>query len=225
MTRQFVYSALAGIAVNLLFATVAAGKRWLEAQKKIKQINEERFRDALASESLAKLGSYLDTAVGNFSVAEYTENPAARERVNAFFAKLQDFVGLPEAIKEKREAPAPTEPLITPIPDVDLQKVEARIEQGALWDALAALRRTIEIRLIDLARQRGMSIPTHPGAGRLVRLLKEREVLSDDVAKSLQYAIEVANRGVHGLEVNTDEATMALRQAQTALRRLELLRH
>jgi hypothetical protein len=225
MSSQLLYGVLAGIAVNVLFVTAASLKRRIEARKKIKEVNEERFRDALASESLATLGSYLDTAVGDFSVAEYAENTAARTRVNAFLVKLQDFVGLSEEAAEQREPLVPPEPLQVPAPDFDLQKVESRIEQGALWDALAALRRTIEIRLIDLARRRGLSIPPQPGAGRLLRLLRERQVLSEDAAKSLQYAIEIANRGVHGVDVTTDEAIAALRQAQTTLGKLELLRH
>jgi hypothetical protein len=57
---------MAGIAVNVLFLSATAMKRWIEAKRKIKEINEVRFRNALASESLSTLGSYLDTAVGNF---------------------------------------------------------------------------------------------------------------------------------------------------------------
>ena len=108
MSSQLLYGVLAGIAVNVLFVTAASLRRRIEARKKIKEVNEEQFRDALASESLATLGSYLDTAVGDFSVAEYAENTAARTRVNAFLAKLQDFVGLSEGAAEKREAPVPS---------------------------------------------------------------------------------------------------------------------
>jgi hypothetical protein len=157
-------------------------------------------------------------------VAEYAENRAARTRVNTFLTKLQEFVGLSEATEEKSEATVPSETLQMPVGDLDLQKVESRIQEGALWDALAALRRTIEVRLIDLARQHGLTIPLQPGAGRLLRLLRDRQVLSDDAAKSLQYAIEIANRGVHGANVTMDETIAALRQAQAGLRKSQLLR-
>jgi hypothetical protein len=224
MNSPLIYGVLGGVAINLLFWAAASLKRFIDARKKIEEINQERFRQALASESLATLGSYLDTALGNFSVAEYAENTEARTRVNVFLSKLQDFVGLSEGLAEKRELGVPPEPLHAPVPDLDLQKVESRIEQGALWDALAALRRTIEVRLIDLARERGLTIPSQPGAGRVLRLLREREVLPEEAAKNLQYAIEIANRGVHGVEVTTDEAIAALRQAQAGLLKSELLR-
>jgi len=223
MISPWIFGILSGAAVNLLALGL---RKLLELKKRRKQLeaaDEKRFQAVLESDSLKELGGYLDSAVGQFGVRDFAENEKVRERVTTFLGRLEDFVGLPEAVSAKPEKPVQEEPIQLPLADSELEKVEMRIEQGELWDALATLRRAIEIRLTNFARDRGVRIPSQPGAGRLVRLLIEREVLPPDVGKSLEYAIQVANRGVHGAEVGSDEAIFALRQTLRGLNRLELL--
>src|SRR5206468_7283942 len=153
MISPWIFGILSGAAVNLLALGL---RKLLELKKRRKQLeaaDEKRFQAVLESDSLKELGGYLDSAVGQFGVRDYAENAKVRERVTTFLGRLEDFVGLPEAIAEKREEPSESEPLQTAVPDSDLQKIESRIERGAVWDALAALRRTIESRLMDLAIQ------------------------------------------------------------------------
>src|SRR5205823_154483 len=121
-------------------------------------------------------------------------------RVNSFVARLEDFVGKPEDIPREPATPPPVE-AVREI-DPTLQDVQRRIERGAIWDGLALLRRTIEANLRLLAHRGDVEVPERIGAGRMLSLLRQRQVIPEDVERNLRYAIDVANRGVHGLEVS-----------------------
>ena len=103
-----------------------------------------------------------------------------------------------------------------------MASVESRIKQGAVWDGLAALRRGIEQQLVNLARERGLAIPQKYGAGALLQLLRQNDVLPQGVADELRDAVMIANRGVHGMDVGVEEALEASRNTKSAFAKLHL---
>jgi hypothetical protein len=220
MTFEFLGSILAGIAANLIATAVKAAREWRHAKRKLKEAEEVRFQAVLAADSLLELGGYLDGPIGSFLVTEYADNAKVKDRVNTFLARLEQYVGTTREIPKSVEAPAALEPG-PEVADFELVGVETRLQEGRPWDALAALRRIIERRLMSFARQRDVRLPEHPGAGRLLQVLRQRELLPESAAASLRYAIEIANRGVHGLEVAADEVFEALRHAKRALAAIE----
>lgn len=223
MTSELL-SIFLGIAANLVAWAIEALRRHLAARRKLAAAQEKEFYKVLASDSLPQLGMYLDNAVGQFSVAEYASNAEVRRRVNTFLARLEEFVGKSEDVIRREPARPSREPEFSADVDQEIRAVEERILAGGVWDGLAHLRRTIELRLIDLARRHELEIPSRPGARRLIELLRRNGIGNEDVWETLRYAIDLCNRGVHGLDVSTEEALNAVRYARASLQRLGLVR-
>ena len=221
MIPELLLSIVAAVIGNAGTTLLRAVKSYLEARRKLAEVKEAQFSAALNSDSLNALGAYLDGPIASFAVKEYAYNRDVRERVNTFLARLEDFLGSRDETREAPVAPG-SAPLPSQITDNDIQRVEVQIEEGHLWDALAALRRTIELRLGALARQHGVATGSGHGAGRLLTLLAQREVVPREAADGLRYAINVANRGVHGLDVTTEQTINALSLASRAFEQLGL---
>jgi hypothetical protein len=213
---------LSGLGSSAAAVVLKALANWYEARQKLQSTDEQSFRNALASDSLSELGGYLDNAIGKFSIGEYSQNRKVRSRVNDFFSRLEDYVGKRAEVTSPQVAPPKVERVIGAI-DSELDAVESRIQQGAVWDGLAALRRIIERRLTTLASQNGITLPERLGAGKMLRLLHQKELLPNEVFEELKFAIDVANRGVHGLDVESDEALEASQNARAAFSTLPLV--
>jgi hypothetical protein len=221
MIPDLVLSVAAAIFGNIAASVVRAIKSFVEARRKLAEVKETQFASALNSDSLKVLGAYLDGPIASFAVKEYAHNRDVRERVNTFLARLEDFVGARDEPRESLATPE-ARPLPPELADPELARIETQIEEGHLWDALAALRRTIELRLAGLASEHGVAKGPGQGAGRLLSVLSQRGIIAPDLAEGLRYAVNVANRGVHGLDVTTDETVSALAVASRALEQLGL---
>ena len=221
MIWELGFSVVAALLGNAAATLLRAIRASLEARRKLEDVKEVQFAAAINSGSLKVLGSYLEGPIASFKVKEYADNPDVRERVNAFFARLEDFVGARGEARDYIAAPQLAS-LPPKLNDPELARVESQIEEGHLWDALAGLRRTIEIRLAALAVRYGISVGPGHGAGRLATILHQRGIIPTAVAEDLRYAIHVANRGVHGIEVNAEETVSALAAAARALEQLEI---
>lgn len=217
---------LSGVAASLLGTAARELFNWYRARRKLQAAVEAQFQEALASDSLKALGDYLDNAVGQFSVAEYGNSEAVRRRVNMFLARVEEFVGKTEDVREVATSHTTSPRAVSreAAPDQEFQAIEERVLSGAVWDGLAQLRRVIEQRLRELAMQRGVAQPERPGASRLVELLRRNEIGSDDSWMPLQQAIAVCNRAVHGLDVSTSEAMEVVQMSRHALESLGLTR-
>ncbi len=211
-------SVAAALAANAIYEIVRRLSNWYSTRTKLNAAREDEFHRALTSESLSTLGGYLDRAVGPFLLEEYAEKQDVRMRVDTFVSRLMDYIGTKEEMPSQPE-PKPIESVQAESESVDpeIALVEQKLLSGPPWDALASLRRLIEIRLRDLAKQSQIDIPLRTSAGRILESLQRAELISPETAKYLQYAIQVANRGIHGIEVGADEANQALKLAKLAL--------
>jgi hypothetical protein len=224
MLDRLLLPLLTGVLTGTAGILLEGARQWYVARQKLRAADEKHFRTALTSDSQAELGGYLDENIGEFSVREYAENAKVRERVNAFLARLEEFVGKSAEIPPEPPTPEPHTSGVE-FADPALQNVGVRINQGAIWDALSALRRVIEVRLRTLSGRTDIEIAPRAGAGRVLRLLEQRQIVPSDAARNLKYAIDVANRGVHGLDVSPDEALEALQEAINGLLKLDLVEH
>jgi hypothetical protein len=216
-----IIAALAGAATSLVSVAIKKITDWYRERQKLREAEDIRFEAALASDSLEVLGGYLDTTIGQFLVVEYAENREVRERVNKFLARLEDYVGKTSEVPTKHEYPKPDVLRTSRAIDPELHVVEIRLQEGLAWDALATLRRIIETRLVEFAKRRQIKLPDRTGAGRMLQLLHSRGDMPDETVQSLRYAIEIANRGVHGLDVSMEEALQAFQYAQRGLAMLQ----
>lgn len=216
---------LTGALASFVGAGIREAVNWLNARKKLEQAAEAEFHSALASDSLHILGDYLDKAVGQFSVAEYSHNPQVRQRVNMFLARVEDFVGKTEDVRQSEaQLTVPVYSSVLAVAtDEELESIEERVLGGAVWDGLAHLRRVIEQRLRELAKERELRVPERHGAARLVDLLRRNGVGDSAAWEGLPYVLNVCNRAVHGLEVSTTEALEAVRIARETLSALGLM--
>ncbi len=209
-----VVTGLASIAV-VARATVGA---WLAERRKLKDATVTRFQRVLSSDNLSEIGSYLDDVIGQFEIREYVYSPKVSGRVDAYIEKLSEFLQTDaevDAESKVAELPPPGE---TQVPAGDeLKRIEQELREGEVWNALARLRRHIEIRLREVASRLEVRADQRTSAGRLVESLARAKVIDDVTRQRLRYAIDVCNTAVHGREVPLDAAETAVRQAATAL--------
>jgi hypothetical protein len=171
----------------------------------LRAAEREHFEEILASTDIDKVGHYIDDVIGDFNVLEYVANKDVARRVNSCIAKLTAYVGTEEdVLKEQLRAPSPPERARAEVGayDVDLHVQVAE----NVWNALAALRRTLEIELRGLGERHGIRPHRAMGAGGWVKILRDRELLPPRVAEDLTYSIPVLNQAVHGFDVPLDQA-------------------
>lgn len=220
------YTGLATLAAS--GAAVGVAKQlfqdWVGTRKALAATIEEARNRAIASDDLKTLGAYLYDDVGRVTVASYLRNETLRQRVDAALDRVSDYVGREADIEPILEAPS------NPRVDTDsfdgvgaqsareLREVQREIRNGQVWNALARLRRHIEITLRTLTGDEPTARPS--SAGSLVRNLAKRGAISADAAGSLQYAIQVANRGIHGEDIDPGQAEEALLSAWIGLAEL-----
>jgi hypothetical protein len=209
--------------LSILITFVSALRYRSETRRKLAAAKEAEFKAVMASNSLEQLGQYMDEVIGQFLIIEYASDPTVQKRVDSFVKRIQGFVGTVDEIP-----PAPSEPKhpggVDTIHDEylpqDLVPVLQAIRVGQVWNGLALMRRILEEHLRQFARRREVELPSRAGAGRMVQVLASREALDPDTAASLRFAIDIANRAVHGEEVSMEAAETAVRQAVFALERL-----
>jgi len=103
----------------------------------------------------------------------------------------------------------------------ELQKALETLRSGEAWNALARVRRYIEVVLRQRVQQSSISSERPLSAGQLLNLLARKERLPAHVAEGLRYALAVCNRAIHGLDVTLEEAEEALFHAAAALDALQ----
>ena len=191
-------------------------------RKKLRAAKETRFQVVLESNSISELGSYLDEVIGKFQIREYGENETIRNKVNAYLEKIQDFVGTREEIQLEptiKQPPPLAAPFMEELPS-QFQSVYTELQTGEPWNALAKLRRIVEGRLFDLASTYDIKIMKRYGAGNILKILAERNLVDPKTVERLRFAIGLSNKAIHGENVSFEDAEMAIRQAGLALREL-----
>jgi hypothetical protein len=226
------FTAVIGGAVSLGFAVqlLRARKRGQQARDAVRH---DRADEALRAVELKRLGDYLFEDVGKVKVRTYVDDADIRGALRAVLEEVSDFVASdpetadtttaqesePDSVKAPRDIIEQGSSKFSDDEKHDLEKVRASIDSGEFWDALARLRRLIERRLARLSDL--PSGQTARGAGRLLRNLVRNGTVPQSVEHQLGYAISVANRGVHGEEVERGEVEEALHGAIYALSLLE----
>jgi hypothetical protein len=215
------------------------------AKKKLRAAEEKDFQEALESDELLVLGNYLSSSLGRFTIHEYSTDENVRNRVNAMLSRLVEFIGsedvtpikrateqpgfssviedMPDLFPADSESPGKATPKARTFSDAhdsEMARVAKSLEEGEIWDALARLRRVIEVRLRGVALRNGIPLKNLRSAGQVLRVLRDRGLLSNETFESLNRAIGVCNQGIHGIEVPHNEANMAFLTAEEELAKL-----
>lgn len=213
----------ASIIAALISVLLTAITYWRNIKnQKIKLVNAEetKFEAVLNSNDINVLGKYLDETLGLFNVHEYTASEKVAEKVNKYLEKIQSFVGTTVTVSEE-EKPKGLESFEAPVEGIsaELQTIIDELRTGETWNALARLRRHIEIRLRNLAQQQGFKERHLKSAGQILRLLYDRKYVDPDSYELLKYSISVCNRAIHGIDITEYEAEQAVYLGAKVLQR------
>lgn len=215
-TISLVSAASAVIALGQAIYTQLASKRAEERQ--LKAMEERIFDNVLMSDDVAELGRYLDETLGTLTISEYCGNREMARRADSYISRIGDFVGTAtEIAQEKQETEQPEPRASSEEMSVEFAKVVDDLRGGEVWNALARVRRHVELRLKERAGAVGITVEGHSSAGRLLTYLERNEAIQHAAAKRLRYAIAICNRAIHGEEVTLDEAESAVYNAASGL--------
>lgn len=191
-----------------------------ESRKKLKGIKDTDFDAVIDSSDIATLGKYLDETLGNFNIYEYSSNPVVTSQVDKYLDRIKGFVGTVDEIKIEPEEPIPERDFYgineKALPD-DFQPIIEELKTGEPWNALARLRRLIEINLRQLATESDFPEKKLKSAGYLLRFMERKYDLNKNVTGLLSYSINVCNKAIHGKDVSVGEAEEAIYSAAKTL--------
>ena len=216
-----VIATLASIAAGVISALAmrsSAARSKRKREKEARELDVGRVEEALSSDDLGTLGKYVYEGFGDVSVEGFAQDLDTRKSVDQVFSMLKQYLGA---------TPSPQPPIAEPDwrgdPNAEVLDVEPEfrvafdeINRGDVWNGLARLRRALEIRLRGFAEQSGLATKW-TGAGQIVNALGHKNIIDYETKTALRYAIEIANRGVHGVDVAQDQAIEALFSAAHAL--------
>lgn len=215
--------------VSVVSALLEVSYSISERKRKVREAIAANFEAILKSDNLKELGKYLDETLGQFDVAEYVAKDDVSSRIDRYIAKLKDYIGTSEEISEEERVPVPPreERPESPAGVFDLfeppyNEILAEFETGERWNALARLRRHIEIELRELGIEMGFSEDQLRSAGQILHLLSTSGRVNQGPADQLRYAVSVCNRAIHGRDVSEGEAQEALWVAQRAMQHLRI---
>lgn len=210
--------------ISVVFTFVVIYQSDIARKNKLEDARELKFQNAMESDDLKKVGSFLYNTIGNFNVYEYISNTDVENTVDKYIDKLTSFVKTDTYITKEIEEVAwetngvkyTTELEILHLYSEEISKVIDELDYGEVWNALARLRRHIEITLNEIAKENDIIIE-RPTAGHLLDILIRKEIISIDAKSQLKYAISVCNQAIHGIEVSTIQAQEAVFHANNGL--------
>lgn len=217
----------AGVISLLGMATVTWG--YYAQKRKLKKAKAETIDSVLAKDDITILGAYVDNVIGAFNMREYATNSEVERKVDAYIERVREYIGNPEDIEREREEASrqtesrQTDPPLTPDSQLphEFRPILHELRVGESWNALARLRRYIEVTLKKRAEQADLPIEKVLSVGRLLTLLEKRQVVPHHIARKLRYPISVSNRAIHGQDVSQAEAEEAIFHAAEILQSLE----
>lgn len=190
-----------------------------KATKTIEITEEEKLNKILATDDIKELGNYFDNSLSNISIYQYSTNEKVFNKVNRYLESVQEYVGITENIKKEIE---PKIKKLEPISKSldEFAPIKKELETGEPWNALARLRRHIEITLRNILESKDITLKRARSAGQLLELLESTSNINKSDAHNLRYAITISNKAIHGYDIQKNQAEEAIKHAEYALSRL-----
>lgn len=211
-------------AISILLTLTSLWFNIRNIRTKLKGADEVHFQKVLDSDDINTLGKYLDGTLGNFNIYEYTSNFLISERVDKYIERIKQFVGTVDDMKAQE---AKLEPEVEAssvsdreLPD-DFKPILNELRTGEAWNALARLRRLIEIKFRQFAEEIDLPQKRLRSAGYILRIFEKELELNKNLVSMLSYAISVCNKAIHGTDVLSEEAEEAIFVAAKALPEIE----
>ncbi len=228
-----IFNIVAALIASLSIATTlySSISERINQIRKLRKLKEDVFEIVLESSNIKTLGKYLDHEIGQLTISDYVENKDINKRIDILLNRLTQFIGTDDEInKESKEQETFTEkreskeqfkdfPYLGKLgPEFD--KIISELYTGEPWNALARLRRHIEITLKEIAQKHNIPVEKMHSMTYMIDFLKHNKIIPIDVARNLKYPIHVSNRAVHGEDLKQGEAEEAIYHAAIALDRI-----
>lgn len=199
--------------VTVAFGTaIRAAKRQRED---LLRLNDEAQAKAIDSSDIETLGKYLFEDIGGVRVSDVVSDDRVRGRTLRAFSQVTLFIG-GEPTTDSGEPTATATSPQTLAAD-ELNTAREQILAGDVWNGLALMRRHLEIAI----RQSDPQLEAaRMGAGQLITAAVRIGALPQEVVPQLRYAVNVANKAIHGEPVELDIALEAVDSADFGLRRI-----
>lgn len=212
------FASLAGAIGSIVSANVLSRRKLREAQI-------SSFIDALQSDDLITLGRYLDENIGAFDISEYVADDVVADRINKYLSRIQVFLGTDTEVDEEEKVESPLDsgepsetlaPVALGFPEPFPELFE-ELTTGVTWNALAKLRRHLEIKLREIAESRGFKEKHLRSVGQIILNLARSKSINRVALERLRYSASVCNRAIHGRDVSDSEAMEAMWNAAIGL--------
>jgi hypothetical protein len=206
-----------------------------QQNKNLKSLKKVELKEVLATSNINELGNFLENKIGTFSVFDYISNNEINENVNSYILELTDFVGTESEI-EKENIPENKEIIeesmeeekdyfFDKLPNLyktnkEFTKIRSDLLLNETWNALARLRRYIEIKLSNIAKKNGID-PRGFGLRKLLSILEYENLIPKGISKELYYSINISNIAIHGKDVSIAQAEEAIYHAVIALNKID----
>jgi hypothetical protein len=202
-----VSAALALFAGAVVTWSTAVAQRRTKAA--VERVDATSPAAVLSSLDLDALGKYVYETLGVIPISEYARDGTARHNIANALQAIERFVNEDEVAGAPADAEEGT--------DTSIVRARQALAEGDTWQALARLRRAIETDLRSRAERHHVDVPPRAGAGRLLQALQRAHVVTEENAGPLRYAIDVANKAIHGEPVSVEQADDAVYAASRAL--------
>ncbi|KQO33214.1 hypothetical protein ASF10_19260 [Flavobacterium sp. Leaf82] len=186
---------------------------YIKQQKTLEEIDNKLFKQALESGDIKKLGSYLDKNIGNVTIKEFSTNSKIQKKVNNYIQNIISFIGTEEDIK-KADTKLHKQEIIH---DNDNIKVPnefypfiKELQLGQPWNALAQLRRHIEINLREILKSYNIETKEFISISQMLSILDSMNLIPTSYIQDLKYAVAICNKAVHGIDISLPEAEEAI---------------
>ena len=206
-----------GVVANLTYDLL---NRLARIRKLSNSVEDAKTDAALASGDIDTIGRYIYDDLGSIRLKDFTLNKDIEGKLNAVIDKVEDFFGSAEDAPDQSPRSESTPEInLSGLPD-EYDVFLDELRRGELWNCLAKLRLFAEQKLGTLAAVEGLDVSHQRSARQLLRALSISVPLDNEILSHLDYAITIANRAIHGEEVEDDIALEAVQSAIVAFERL-----
>ena len=192
-----------------------------QKSKILDSVKKEKLDAVLASDNILMLGDYLTQTLETITIAQYSSNKNVAKDVNQFLNKIQNYL-LPKEDIDKIETAEETEEIHIEYPQIpeDFVPIINEINKGEPWNALAKLRRYLEIYFRNVAEKNKIDVSNIKSVSQLFHLLYKGELINRPEFDKLKHAINISNRVIHGVDITREEAEKAIRLVIEAFNQL-----
>ncbi|MBP2312992.1 hypothetical protein [Azospirillum soli] len=206
------------VVVNAIYNLLASAFKHVQYEKALRKAE---FDKAINSYKIDTLGSYLHNTLGKVSVYEYAKEDEKADQLHKYLSRIADMLSADDDLEKSDVAVSayPQDGIADDLPS-NLRLALNEIRIGEVWNGLARMRRDLEINLNELAEKNNLPIGKS-SAGSMLHYLGRVGLVNGSILEQLRWALSVANRAIHGIDVSRSDAEEAFWVVASAYKSLD----